>query len=146
MAHLLARYLDILPLFFPMALPMKEVLNNSPYLGVFVFCLSALNNAFSAPRIWIVEAGYLASVLSDPEWAISLAATFYPIKVVKLGDTISILFFKYSCIYLRNSIILNVLSHSSLSDWMSRSLIYCPIEFKQLSTTFSAISPSSHIY
>lgn len=111
-AHLLARYLEILPLFFPLALPINEVLNNNPYFGVFVFCFNALNKAFSAPKICIVDAGYLAKVLKDPECAISLAATFYPIKVVKFGETISILFFKYSCISLRYSIILKVLSQS----------------------------------
>jgi hypothetical protein len=51
-----------------------------PYLGVFVFCLRALKSAFSAPKIWIVEAGYLESVANEPEWEISLAAIFYPIS------------------------------------------------------------------
>ena len=45
-------------------------------MGVFVFCLSALNKAFSAPKIWMVEAGYLDKVASDPEWEMSLAAIF----------------------------------------------------------------------
>ena len=47
----------------------------------------------------MVEAGYLANVESEPEWAISLAATFSPIKVVKFGDTVYILSLRYSCIY-----------------------------------------------
>lgn len=98
-AHLFAKYRDIFPLFFPIALPIKEVLKSRPYLGVLVFCFNALNNAFSAPKICMVEAGYFAKVLKDPECAISLAATLYPIRVVKLGETISILFFKYYCIY-----------------------------------------------
>lgn len=51
MAHLFARYLEIFPLFFPKALPIKEVLNNNPYLGVLVFCFRALNKAFYAPKI-----------------------------------------------------------------------------------------------
>ena len=50
-AHLLARYLEIFPLFFPKALPIKDVLKRRPYLGVFVFCFNARNKAFSAPRI-----------------------------------------------------------------------------------------------
>ena len=98
-AHLFAKYLEIFPLFFPIALPMKEVLYSKPYLGVLDFYFNALNKAFSAPKIWIVEAGYLANVESEPEWAISLAATFSPIKVVRLGETDYILSFKYSCIY-----------------------------------------------
>jgi hypothetical protein len=67
MAHLLARNLEIFPLFFPIALPIKVVLYRRPYLGVFVFYLSALKSAFSAPKIWIVEAGYLERVANDPE-------------------------------------------------------------------------------
>jgi hypothetical protein len=76
----LAKYLEIFPLFFPIALPIKVVLYNKPYFGVLVFYFKALNKAFSAPRIWIVEAGYLARVLNEPEWAINLAATFSPIN------------------------------------------------------------------
>jgi hypothetical protein len=99
---LLAKYLEIFPLFFPMALPINDVLYNKPYFGVLVFYFKALNSAFSAPKIWIVEAGYLAKVLKDPEWAISLAATVSPINYVKLGDTISIRFFRYYWIYFLN--------------------------------------------
>lgn len=139
MAHLLARYLEILPLFLPIARPMNEVLKSKPYLGVFVFCFKALNKAFSAPKIWIVEAGYLARVLKDPECAINLAATFSPIKLVKLGETFSILSLRYSCISLRYSIIFKVLSQSSVRDWISSSLVSWPIELRQLSATFSAI-------
>ena len=67
------------------------MLYNRPYFGVLVFCFKALNKAFSAPKIWIVEAGYLDNVESDPEWEISLAAIFSPIKLVRLGATIYIL-------------------------------------------------------
>lgn len=118
-AHLLAKYLEIFPLFFPMALPMNEVLYKRPYFGVLVFCFKALNKAFSAPKIWIVEAGYLANVLNEPEWEISLAATVYPINSVKFGDTIYILFFKYYWIYFLNSNIFKVLSHNSFKHWIS---------------------------
>ena len=107
-AHLLARYLEILPLFFPVALPMKVVLYRRPYLGVFVFFFKALNKAFSAPRIWMVEAGYLDKVLKAPEWAISLAATVSPMRLVRLGETIDILSLRYSCISVLNSNILKV--------------------------------------
>jgi hypothetical protein len=50
-AHLLARYLDILPLFLREALPIKVELKMIPYLGVLPFVFKALNKAFSAPRI-----------------------------------------------------------------------------------------------
>ncbi len=145
MAHLLAKYLEILPLFLPMSLPMKEVLYKRPYFGVLVFCFKALNKAFSAPKIWIVEAGYLAKVLNEPEWEISLAATVYPMSSVRLGDTIYILFFKYYWISFRNSNIFSVFSHNYLRHWISNSLIYCPIEFLELYNTFSDRSASPHI-
>ena len=99
-AHLFAKYLETFPLFFPIALPINDVLYKSPYFGVFVFCFKARNKAFSAPKIWIVEAGYLERVFRDPEWAMSLAATDYPMRVVRLGETTSILSFRYYCIYL----------------------------------------------
>jgi hypothetical protein len=42
MEHLFARYLDILPLFLAVALPMKDEWKISPYLGVFPFVFKAL--------------------------------------------------------------------------------------------------------
>lgn len=36
-----------------------------PYLGVLDLVLRALKSAFSAPKIWTVEAGYLAKVVRD---------------------------------------------------------------------------------
>jgi hypothetical protein len=36
-------------------------------LGVLVFYFKALKSAFSAPKIWMVEAGYFERVESDPE-------------------------------------------------------------------------------
>ena len=36
-----------------------------PYLGVSCFVFNALNSAFSAPRIWTVEAGCLAYKISQ---------------------------------------------------------------------------------
>ena len=50
-AHLLAKYLEILPLFFYPALPMKVELKIKPYFGVFPLVFNALNKAFSAPKI-----------------------------------------------------------------------------------------------
>jgi hypothetical protein len=37
-----------------------------PYLGVLCLVLIALNKAFSAPKIWIVEAGHLAKLTKLP--------------------------------------------------------------------------------
>ena len=53
--------------------------------------LRALNRAFSAPRIWTVDAGYLARLVKDPAWDINLAPTVSPINVAKLGATDAIL-------------------------------------------------------
>ena len=50
-AHLLARYLEIRPLFFYPALPMKVELKINPYLGVLPLVFKALKRAFSAPKI-----------------------------------------------------------------------------------------------
>jgi hypothetical protein len=86
----------------PIARPINVVLYNNPYFGVFVFYFKARKRAFSAPKICMVDAGYLARVLNDPECAISFAATLSPIKLVKFGETIYILSFKYPCIYLLN--------------------------------------------
>jgi len=51
MAHLLARYLEILPLFLAYALPMNVELKIKPYFGVLPLVFKALKRAFSAPRI-----------------------------------------------------------------------------------------------
>ncbi|KAA6418695.1 MAG: hypothetical protein FRX49_11348 [Trebouxia sp. A1-2] len=61
MLHLLAKYLEMRPLFLCLALPMKEEWKINPYLGVLPLVFRALNRAFSAPRICTVDAGYLAS-------------------------------------------------------------------------------------
>ena len=47
-----------------------------PYLGVADLVFKALNNAFSAPRIYIVDAGYLAKLVKLPAYDINLAPTF----------------------------------------------------------------------
>ena len=56
----------------------------------------ALKSAFSAPKIWTVEAGHLARLTNEPAWQINLAPTNYPTTAVKLGAKACILFFKYS--------------------------------------------------
>ena len=66
MLHLLARYLEMRPLFLCLALPMKEEWKMRPYLGVFPLVFRALNRAFSAPKICTVDAGYLARFVKEP--------------------------------------------------------------------------------
>ena len=66
MLHLLAKYLEIRPLFLCLALPMKEEWKINPYLGVLPLVFSALKRAFSAPRICTVDAGYLARFVKEP--------------------------------------------------------------------------------
>ena len=68
--HLLARYLEILPLFLAPALPMNDEWKMSPYLGVFPRVFRARNRAFSAPRICTVLAGHLARLVRDPKYKI----------------------------------------------------------------------------
>ena len=51
---------------------------------------SHLNRAFSAPKIWTVDAGHFAKDVSDPAFWISRAATVSPIKVLRLGATVAI--------------------------------------------------------
>ena len=87
MAHLLARYLEILPLFFYYALPINVELKIKPYLGVFPLVFNALKSAFSAPRIWIVEAGYLERFVRPPACEISLEPTMSPIRAARFGAT-----------------------------------------------------------
>jgi len=78
----------------------------SPYLGVFFLVLMALKSAFSAPRIYKVEAGCLARFTREPAWLISLAPTVSPIMLVRLGAMAFIRLDKYSfreCLYSANS-------------------------------------------
>jgi hypothetical protein len=62
-----------------------------PYFGVFPLVFKALNKAFSAPKIYTVDAGHLERFYKLPAYEISFAATFSPIKDVRFGATISIL-------------------------------------------------------
>lgn len=45
------------------------------------------NSAFSAPRIWMVEAGALARLTREPTCAMSRAPTSSPTSTVRLGAT-----------------------------------------------------------
>ncbi|KAH3686773.1 hypothetical protein WICPIJ_002252 [Wickerhamomyces pijperi] len=67
---------------------------NKPYFGVSCLVFKALKRAFSAPKIWMVEAGDLAKEIKEPEWAINLAPTNSPTKAVKFGAMAFILEFK----------------------------------------------------
>lgn len=58
-----------------------------PYFGVLPPFFKALNKAFSAPKIYIVEAAALAKFTRDPAYVISLAATLSPTKIYKFGET-----------------------------------------------------------
>ena len=55
-----------------------------------------MKSAFSAPKIYTVDAGYLAKFINDPAWAISLAPTNSPTIVVRFGAIAYILFLRYS--------------------------------------------------
>ena len=50
-------------------------IDDAAHLGVLPLVLSARKSAFSAPRIWTVEAGYLDRFVNEPACEISLAAT-----------------------------------------------------------------------
>ena len=65
------------PLLRALARPMKEEWQMRPYLGVLPLVLSARKSAFSAPRIWTVEAGYLARLVSEPACEMSLAPQMF---------------------------------------------------------------------
>lgn len=142
MEHLLARYLEILPLSFPLALPMNEEWNNKPYLGVFARFLRAWNSAFSAPRIWTVEAGYLTRLERPPACEMSLAPSYSPMRLVRLGATLSILERRYYWIVARNSTSFKIRAQSSLRQVLSVSDSSCPMEVLAASRTYCAMSAS----
>ena len=87
MLHLLARYREMRPLFLACALPMKEEWKIKPYFGVLPLVFSARNRAFSAPRIWTVEAGYLARLVSEPACEMRRAPTMSPMSAARFGAT-----------------------------------------------------------
>ena len=61
------------------------------HFGVLPRVLSARKRAFSAPRIWTVDAGYLARLVKLPACEMSRAATWSPMSDCKLGATRPIL-------------------------------------------------------
>merc|ERR1712019_11834 len=87
---LLAKNREIRPLFLLAARPIKVEWKIKPYFGVFPRFLRALNKAFSAPKIWTVEAGYLAKLVNEPACDINLAPTISPIKAARFGATADI--------------------------------------------------------
>ena len=60
--HLFAKNREILPLFFAPALAMNDEWKSKPYFGVLLRVFNARKSAFSAPRIWTVDAGYFAKL------------------------------------------------------------------------------------
>lgn len=64
-------------------------------MGVFPRVFKARKRAFSAPKIWTVEAGNLARFVKEPAWEMSLAATVSPNRVVRLGAIVFILDWRY---------------------------------------------------
>mmetsp|Transcript_37449 Transcript_37449/g.55139 ORF Transcript_37449/g.55139 Transcript_37449/m.55139 type:complete len:238 (-) Transcript_37449:449-1162(-) len=96
MAHLLARYLEIRPLFLAVARPMKEEWKMRPYLGVLPLVFKARKRAFSAPRICTVEAGHLARLVREPACEMRRAATTSPMSAARFGATVAILACKYA--------------------------------------------------
>merc|ERR1719199_568592 len=97
MEHLFARYREIRPLFFCCARPMNEEWKIKPYFGVLPLVFSARKRAFSAPRIWTVDAGYFARLMRLPACEMSRAPIISPIRAERLGATRSILVLRYSC-------------------------------------------------
>ena len=113
-----------------------------PYLGVLPFFFKALKRAFSAPKIWTVDAGYLARLVNDPAWEISLAPTVSPINAAKFGATLPIL----SCKYLANSFRYSAKATTRLAN-MSMFIkstweISMPMDVLEASTTALALAES----
>ena len=87
MLHLLAKYLEMRPLFLALAFPIKELWKIKPYFGVLPLVFKARKSAFSAPRICTVDAGYLAKLVREPAWEIKRAATMSPMRAPRFGAT-----------------------------------------------------------
>lgn len=94
--HFAANALETFPFIFEGVAVTNWAWKIIPYLGVLCLVLIALNNAFSAPKIWMVEAGHLAKFTKLPAWLINLAPTSYPTTAVKFGAKACILFLRYS--------------------------------------------------
>lgn len=67
-----------------------------PYFGVSCLVFRALNRAFSAPKIWTVEAGCLARFIKLPAWLMRRAPTNSPTSAVRFGAIACIRFLRYS--------------------------------------------------
>lgn len=74
-------------MFLDEALPINGEWKIKPYFGVLPFVFNALNNAFSAPRIWTVDAGYFARLVNEPACEIKRAPTKSPMSACKFGAT-----------------------------------------------------------
>ena len=121
---------------------MNVELKMRPYFGVLPLVFKALNRAFSAPNIYIVEAGYLERLVRPPAWEINLEPTISPINAARFGATAFILCFKYSE---RDS--LKLMSSTHLSEnlliWrQSLSFMSYPIEILAASIICWAFSSS----
>mmetsp|Transcript_107338 Transcript_107338/g.269216 ORF Transcript_107338/g.269216 Transcript_107338/m.269216 type:complete len:217 (-) Transcript_107338:757-1407(-) len=142
--HLFARYLEMRPLFFCWARPMKVEWKMSPYFGVFPLVLRARKRAFSAPKICTVDAGYFARFVRLPACEISRAPMISPINAQRFGATRSIFAFKYSCKLFRIAASLM----TSLAKWsmfcMSISTMSWPIDIFMAFTISSATSSEPH--
>jgi hypothetical protein len=77
-----------------LAFPIKLEWYKRPYFGVADLVFNARNKAFSAPKIWIVLAGYFAKVDNEPEWDINLAVTVSPTRALVFGAKFCVLSFK----------------------------------------------------
>lgn len=93
----------------------------------------------------MVDAGYLAKLVSEPEWEISLEPTISPIKAVKLGATAFILCLRYSWSLSLNSICSTTLSEKLLTYKTSVSDISWPMEILAASIIYWAFSSSKTI-
>lgn len=102
---------------------------------MFPLVFKALNKAFSAPKIYTVEAGYFTKLVRPPAWEISLAPTFSPIKAVRLGATLSILSLRYPAISFLKANYLDTLEANYLIFTSSNSVISDPMELLEASIT-----------
>jgi len=91
---LAAKVLQTFPLRCEATYPTRDAWYRNPYFGVLDFERIALKRAFSDPKSWTVDAGYFARFINDPAFAISLAASYSPIRKEMLGAIACILFFR----------------------------------------------------
>mmetsp|Transcript_21773 Transcript_21773/g.61982 ORF Transcript_21773/g.61982 Transcript_21773/m.61982 type:complete len:226 (+) Transcript_21773:494-1171(+) len=145
MEHLLAKYREILPLFFASARPMKVEWYMRPYFGVFPLVFNARKSAFSAPRICTVDAGALARFVREPALLINLAATVSPMRALRFGATIDILSVRYMDKFLRNSASLTIRCVKLMTLIMSMAEQSMPMLVLAAAMTAFAVSSSPTI-